>query len=88
MLMLGFRRNRARHESSSASKPSYRYRVESRRDLLDRYDLVALHPDRKKVDERQRLARVLEEVGSDGWRLVGISGEDFIFRRRAGQPQL
>lgn len=82
MLMLGFRRNATRHKNRSGGHPSYRYRVDTRRSLLDRYDLVTLQPDLANPDERQRLARVLEEAAADGWRLVGISGDDFIFRRR------
>ena len=85
MLMLGFGKSHHRNRSSSSSETSYRYRVDSRRSLLERYELVALRPDRKNGDERQRLARVLEEAASDGWRLVGISGDDFIFRRRNGE---
>ncbi len=85
MLMLGFGKNHSHHRGGSASDPSYRYRVDSRRSLLDRYDLVTLHSDRENADERQRLVQVLEEAASEGWRLVGISDDDFIFRRRAGQ---
>ena len=81
-VMLGFRKPRSHHNGSSHADHAYRYRVDSRKSLLERYDLVALRPDRSEVDERQKLARVLEEVSGEGWRLVGISGDDFVFRRR------
>jgi hypothetical protein len=83
--MLGFRRHRQPRQGDGreSHQPTYRYRVDSREALLQKYELVALRPDPERADDRQRLARVLEEVGKEGWRLVGISGTDFIFRRRA-----
>ncbi len=82
--MLGFRRHRQsrRAERSDGPHASHRYRVETREALIQKYELVALRSDRSGVDDRQRLARVLEELGRDGWRLAGVSGNDFIFRRR------
>ena len=80
--MLGFGKARSHQRRSSSSDHAYRYRVDSRGSLIDRYSQVALRPDRDEVDERMKLARVLEEISCDGWRLVGISGDDFVFRRR------
>ena len=80
--MLGFGKTRSQPRRKSRPEYSYRYRVDTRSSLVERYHLVALRPDRDDVDERQKLARVLEEISGDGWRLVGISGDDFVFRRR------
>ena len=79
--MLGFGKPRP-SKSSSSSRRSPRYRVESRPQLVARFDLICLEGEGDGRDERTRLARVLEEMAGDGWRLVGVSGEDFIFRRR------
>lgn len=80
--MLGFGKSHSPHRRTSKATHTYRYRIDSRRSLVDRYGQIALRPDRNEVDERMKLARVLEEVSCDGWRLVGISGDDFVFRRR------
>jgi hypothetical protein len=82
IIMLGFRKSPAHDSGASRKEHTYRYRVDSRKSLVERFDLVALRPDRDDVDEQHKLARVLEEISGDGWRLVGISGDDFVFRRR------
>jgi hypothetical protein len=61
----------------------YRYRVEKRDILLARHDLSSGVGDGPADDERQRLARVLESLSIDGWKLIGVSDGDFIFRRRS-----
>ena len=80
--MLGFRKSPMRHNGGNEGGSGYRYRVETREKLIQRYELIALSPTGEKVNHQERLACVLEEAAQDGWRLVGISDEDFIFRRR------
>lgn len=62
--------------------PSYRYRVEGRAHLLGRFDTITAGLDRPSDSERERLARVLEELAQEGWKLVGVADGDFILRRR------
>lgn len=80
--MLGFRKTPRRHNGGGEGRCGHRYRVDSREKLIQRYELIALGPSGHKPDQQERLARVLEEAAQDGWRLVGISEDDFIFRRR------
>ena len=61
---------------------AYRYRVESRATLVGRFDTVTAGLDRPAVSERERLARVLEELSHEGWKLVAVADGEFILRRR------
>ena len=61
---------------------AYRYRVESRAALVSRFDTITAGLDRPPDSERERLARVLEELSQEGWKLVGVADGDFILRRR------
>jgi hypothetical protein len=79
-----FGRNKVRHPGSGGEHThhTYRFRVETRVTLLEKFDLISLRRDRSEVSEREKLARVLEEVSAEGWRLVGVSGDEFFFRHR------
>jgi hypothetical protein len=79
-----FGRNRVRHHGNGGDhrRHTYRFRVETRAALIEKFDLVSLRRDHAAVGEREKLARVLEEISSEGWRLVGVSGDEFFFRHR------
>ena len=73
---------RRRQSNGEEAGASYRFRINTRKELLDKADLVLVDDGKGEMNEQNRLARVLEEVAGDGWRLIGVSDQDFIFRRR------
>jgi hypothetical protein len=79
-----FGKNRVRHPGSDGDHRhhTYRFRVETRAALIEKFDLISLRRDHSDVGDRDKLARVLEEVSAEGWRLVGVSGDEFFFRHR------
>ena len=78
------RRRGSSHASSSRGlyRPTYRYRIDSRAVLLQKFELVAAGQGLQVEGDQQRLACVLEEAALEGWKLIGISEGDFVFRRR------
>jgi len=79
-----FGRNKVRHPGNGGDHRhhTHRFRVETRATLIDKFDLISLRRAHSEVSEREKLARVLEEVSTEGWRLVGVSGGEFFFRHR------
>ena len=79
-----FGRNKVRHPGNGSDhrRHTYRFRVETRSTLIERFDLISLRRGRSIVSDREKLARVLEEISVEGWRLVGVSSDEFFFRHR------